>query len=194
MKEVEIDIVGLSEPLKPSKTTHGLLIREKGGTHRKLGMIIGNMEARSIRMAWKKYDIWRPFTHRLLLNSLHRLGATVRKGLIYDVEDGIFYSRLFIDTQEGELIQQEIRTTDLFTLSIYSGFPVMMDDELLSREQWPANYLDDPDFLPHLPDDDVDVLQTKMEEAIQREDFEEAAEYRDLIKLYQMKNRFKKYN
>lgn len=194
MKEVEMDIVGLSEPLKPSKTTHGLLIQEKGGSKRKVGLIIGNMEARSIRMAWKQYDFWRPFTHRLLLDSLKCLGAKIRKGLIYDMEEGIFYSRLFIETGTGDLIQQEIRTTDMLTLSIYSGFPVMMDDELLSREQWPAQYLDEPHLLPHLPDDDVDMLEQKMKAAIQREHFEEAAEYRDLIKLYQMKDRFKKNN
>lgn len=194
MKEVEIDIVSLSEPLKPSRTTHGLLIQEKGGSKRKLGLIIGNMEARSIRMAWKKYDLWRPFTHRLFLNSLATLGAKVRKGLIYDVEDGIYYSRLFIDTSSGELIQEEVRTTDMLTLSIYSGFPVMIDDELLSREQWPSGFFDDESVIPQLPDDDIDILQEKMHAAVMREDFEEAAEFRDLIKLYQMKNRFKKYN
>ena len=106
MDEIELKLHDMSSTLQPVDA-YALVLEEVNG-NRKLPVIIGSLEAKAIRIKMLNYKLPRPWTHDLFLSLTRELGVTLKKILIYKVEDGIYYSYLFFDNA-GEEIKDLIR-------------------------------------------------------------------------------------
>ena len=95
MDEIELKLHDMSSTLQPVDA-YALVLEEVNG-NRKLPVIIGSLEAKAIRIKMLNYKLPRPWTHDLFLSLTRELGVTLKKILIYKVEDGIYYSYLFFD-------------------------------------------------------------------------------------------------
>ena len=93
MDEIELKLHDMSSTLQPVDA-YALVLEEVNG-NRKLPVIIGSLEAKAIRIKMLNYKLPRPWTHDLFLSLTRELGVTLKKILIYKVEDGIYYSYLF---------------------------------------------------------------------------------------------------
>ena len=91
----------MSSTLQPVDA-YALVLEEVNG-NRKLPVIIGSLEAKAIRIKMLNYKLPRPWTHDLFLSLTRELGVTLKKILIYKVEDGIYYSYLFFDNAGEEI-------------------------------------------------------------------------------------------
>jgi len=89
MDEIELKLHDMSSTLQPVDA-YALVLEEVNG-NRKLPVIIGSLEAKAIRIKMLNYKLPRPWTHDLFLSLTRELGVTLKKILIYKVEDGIYY-------------------------------------------------------------------------------------------------------
>lgn len=180
MKEVELKYLDMSTVLKPSDA-YAVVLEEIGGEHRRLALIIGTWEAQAIRVVQMPYRMPRPFTHDLILDILHEEGMFIRKALIYEVKDGVYYSYLYITRSDNTEFKIDARTTDVISLSLRKMFPIYVYEDILEREKL-RDLMSDQTFGLTVNSVDMKMLKTALEEAVSREDYETASQLRDEIK------------
>ena len=93
-------------------------LREELAPHRLLRIIIGQPEARAIQVCWSGAGSPRPSTWDLFLSTIGRLGASVQRVVITDVEEGRhFFARLDL-LRDEESIQVVCRPSDGLAVAI----------------------------------------------------------------------------
>lgn len=179
--EVEVMVKGVSDLLKPS-SSHALILEEVNCDRRCLAVIIGDREAKDIRMAMARYKTPRPLTVELMLDIMNEGGITVNKAVIYKVKDGIYYSYIYLARKnDGYEFKVDSRTTDALVLSLKAGFPVYVYDSILANERLYSVTPDGSGFSLSLNAVGTELLKTNLEAAIKNEDYEKAAQLRDEI-------------
>ena len=129
-----------------------MLLGEVGG-QRRLPIIIGAFEAQAILIA-----------------------------LIYKADNGIFYSYLFLKT-ENSIIRVDARTSDAVALSLRMGAPILIYEDVLEAER--MNTEQDAEGR-NSEDSELEILQKALQKAVEEENYEQAAELRD--KINRLKN------
>jgi bifunctional DNase/RNase len=205
MSLVKLTIKGISY----SQTQNGayaLILNEVDGD-RKLPIVIGAFEAQSIAIVLEKeIKPPRPLTHDLFKNFADRFDIIVKQVIIHKLVDGVFYSSIICERDKIEEII-DARTSDAIALALRFEAPIFTYKNILDKggihlkinpSESSENKEETDDILSTpetfgLEDDtasvDNDALQslplaelyTKLEEAIQNEDYEKAAKIRDEI-------------
>jgi bifunctional DNase/RNase len=139
MKKIKLEVVGMS-PNQAQVGSYVLVLGDEDGM-RRLPVIIGMFEAQAIAMAVEKMMPSRPLTHDLVKNIADAYQIEVNEVLIYNLQDGVFFSKLI--TTNG-LMNQEIdaRTSDAIALAVRFGCPIYTYENIL-REA--ASSLEDKD-------------------------------------------------
>ena len=107
-----------------------LLLNETIG-ERQLPIVVGWCEARAIAVALdNKEKPERPLTHDLFCSLLGKLGGSVTKVVITEVQESTYYAELVV-TRNGETITVDARPSDSIAVALRSGACVMADDSLL---------------------------------------------------------------
>ncbi|MGL4852392.1 MAG: bifunctional nuclease domain-containing protein [Phocaeicola sp.] len=176
MKEVQVRIHDMSSTLHPANA-YALVLEEVYGS-RKLPIIIGPIEAHSIKVAIKNYHSPRPLTHDLLLNLTHQFSINLKKVLIHDVKDGVFYSSLFFEQGEKEVVL-DARTSDAVAIALRCGRPLYTTEALMESEH--LHEEGDGAFSISINMVDVSLLKEELEKAIKNENYEQASQLRDEI-------------
>jgi len=201
MSLVRLNIKGISY----SQTQNGayaLILNEVDGD-RKLPIVIGAFEAQSIAIALEK-EIRppRPLTHDLFKNFADRFDIVVKQVIIHKLVDGVFYSSLICERDKIEEII-DARTSDAIALALRFEAPIFTYKNILDKA---GIYLkvDSKKQKEDQNEDSVlvdDILASKMEpaprenyasktleelhnmldEAVNNEDYEKAANIRDEI-------------
>lgn len=89
---------------------------------RQLPVIIGSAEAQSMMIEMRGIVPPRPLTHTLFASVLKILGATLLRVLIYKVDNGVFYSYLYMKTEET-ILRIDARTSDAVALALRMDAP-----------------------------------------------------------------------
>ncbi|MDN3493888.1 bifunctional nuclease family protein [Winogradskyella bathintestinalis] len=202
MSLVRLNIKGISY----SQTQNGayaLILNEVDGD-RKLPIVIGAFEAQSIAIALEK-EIRppRPLTHDLFKNFADRFDIVVKQVIIHKLVDGVFYSSLICERDKIEEII-DARTSDAIALALRFQAPIFTYKNILDKA---GIYLkvnpkkeDDEEQDSILVDDliveeieaasveqegyknkSLEELNSLLEEAVNNEDYEKAAQLRDEI-------------
>ncbi len=177
MNEIELKVLDMSSTLQPVNA-YALVLQEVNGT-RKLPIIIGGLEAQSIRVMMVHYKMPRPLTHDLYLNTLEQLDVVLGKVLIYKVKDGIYYSYLYLEREE-ETIRIDARTSDAIALAMRCGCPIYTTADILASEH--LREMGDTSFAVSVNMVDMSVLKEALNKAVEAEDYEQASRLRDEIK------------
>ena len=128
----------------------------------------------------------RPLTHTLFASVLKALGANLLRILIYKVENGIFYSYLYMKTEET-ILRIDARTSDAIALALRMNAPIFIYDDILETEclktehSTTANENEDTDKEAASPKKTLEQLKAALQNAIDKEDYERAAQLRDII-------------
>lgn len=200
MKNIELEILGLSSALSSSNNTYALILKEINGL-RRLPVIIGAFEAQAIALELENFKRLRPLTHDLFYDVIIKLGAAVQKIVIDDIKDGIFYATIFIRQNDGKILELDARPSDAVAIAVRFRCPIfathnVMDEAsvLVNEEQQEEDKLTEqkqnvPSTPQNTPPKSTENLQQKIEslisqieEAILNEDYETAAKLRDEIK------------
>jgi bifunctional DNase/RNase len=181
VEKIQVDILGLSTS-QASGGAYALILKEVSGT-RRLPIIIGAFEAQSIALEMEGIKPPRPLTHDLMKNIIDSLGTDLREITISELRDGTFYAKLSFDSQEIDA-----RPSDAIALAVRYGAPIFVTEKVMDE----AGFLpesEEPESLePGTPKkvegklSKLETLTTQLKEAIEREDYERAAQLRDEIR------------
>ena len=176
-KYVELKIHDMSTTLYPADAYALVLEEVEGG--RKLPIIIGHLEAQSIKVMMVKYHPPRPLTHDLFPMLAHQLGAELTRILIYKAKDGVFYSYLYFE-REGEEFKLDARTSDAVAMALRFGCPMYTTEEIMEREH--LHDLGEGKFSVPITSVSVEMLEDALQKAIEKEDYETASQLRDELR------------
>lgn len=201
MSLVRLNIKGISY----SQTQNGayaLILTEQDG-ERKLPIVIGAFEAQSIAIALEKeIKPPRPLTHDLFKNFADRFDVVIKQVIIHKLVDGVFYSSIICERDKIEEII-DARTSDAISLALRFQAPIFTYKNILDKagiflkgNTKPEEFTDNDELLMDeiLLDDQATVesnndykkmslqeLHNQLEQAVNSEDYETAANIRDEI-------------
>ena len=191
MNKIKLDIVGLSYSQTQSGA-YALVLGEVNG-RRRLPIIIGSFEAQAIAIEIEKMTPSRPLTHDLFKSFAQAYHITVQEIIIYNLVDGIFYSKLLCSDGK-KTIEIDARTSDAIAVAVRFDCPIYTYEFILSSagiviEGNDFVYLENIGDAPEeatpsqtaagyssLSDDEI---KTKLQEALAEEAYEKAAKLRD---------------
>jgi bifunctional DNase/RNase len=188
MKRRELKILGLSY----SQTQVGayvLVLADKKGS-RKLPLIIKPLEAQRIALELEGIKSPRPLTHDLIKSMTDSFGIDIQEVYIYSLAEGIFYTKL-ITTNSIDEVDLECTAGDAIALSVIYGCPIYTTSEIMEtagiivdNDGVDIEDFDESDIYDDIFDErvvSVEDLERMMDEAIENEEYEVAAELRDKI-------------
>ncbi len=185
LSKIELRVLGLSSNNRSE--AYVLVLSEKRGI-RRLPIVIGLPEAQSIAVRLEKIQSPRPLTHDLFFSLAMSCDIDVLEVLIYDLRDGIFYSKLICDHQ-GTTIEVDARTSDAVAIALRFDAPIYTYDHVLQR----AGIVVQVQVTRIVGRQaghaatTVDELEEQMRIAIAAEDYERASELRDVIQRMKQK-------
>jgi len=175
----------LSDIWSVLKTSHGnaLLLKPKD-KEIAVPIFIGTLEMQSILMGKEGVSISRPHTHDLFLNMLTNVNLSVKKVEVYELKDDVFHARLIITggeyTKEKPLVLDS-RPSDAFAIATRKKCPIYLASSIIEQTGVPLSF-----FINDIEEDTDDKyrsLKEQLEQAVAEEEYEQAAEIRDLLKM-----------
>lgn len=196
MSLVKLNIKGISYSQTQSGA-YALVLSEVDGT-RTLPIVIGAFEAQSIAIALEKeIKPPRPLTHDLFKSFADRFHIVIKQVIIHKLVDGVFYSSLICERDGIEEII-DTRTSDAIALAIRFFAPIFTYENILDKAGVYLKLKEEEDainedhaLLEDLITDAVEEtsyspenlkeLNKQLNEAVENEDYELAAQIRDEI-------------
>ena len=191
MNKVNLEIVGLT--YSESSTGAYVLILGDKNSQRRLPIVIGSAEAESIAVGIERHKNGRPHTHDLFLRFAHEFGVEIMEVVINRFRDGVYYAML-VCKQGDDLTMVDARPSDAIAIAVRLGCDIyayesvmdeagiIMDDmekqDTEEKNEEPINRGMTSTSLDML---DVDALEELLQEAIDNEDYQKAAQLRDEI-------------
>ncbi|WP_296120229.1 bifunctional nuclease domain-containing protein [uncultured Bacteroides sp.] len=190
-KKIELQVLNISNS-QAQAGAYALVLGEAGG-ERQLPIIIGATEAQAMVIEMKGIVPPRPLTHNLFASVLEVLGVKLMRVLIYKVDNGVFYSYLYMKAEET-ILRIDARTSDAVALALRMNAPIFVYEDILETEclktgessTGPMVRGNDPGKEELLQEDTAGILKAALQKAIEEEDYERAAQLRDQIN--QLKN------
>jgi hypothetical protein len=185
VEKIQVEILGLSTS-PASGGAYALILKEVNG-NRRLPIIIGAFEAQSIALEMEGIKPPRPLTHDLMKNIIDSMGIALSEILINELKDGTFYAKLSLDSEEIDS-----RPSDAIALAVRYGVPIFVSDKVMEEaaflpeeEQEAAGGSSSKKPASKLTK--VEALRAQLQEAIEREDYEKAAQLRDELRKLEQK-------
>lgn len=191
MEKLQCEILGLSS--SPSTGgAYAILLKELDG-NRRLPIIIGAFEAQAIALEIEGIKPPRPLTHDLLKQITENLGATVIEVIVDELRENTFYAKVILEVA-GLSQEVDARPSDAIALAVRTSAPIFVANSVMDAAAFVPSEESEKDEIPGVvPDSDktkkpltkeakLAVLQNKLREAIDSEEYERAAKIRDDIK------------
>jgi bifunctional DNase/RNase len=178
------------------------------GSNLSVPIFIGRFETQAILIGFGETAVPRPLTHDLLLNVVEHLGLELTRVEIHELRDGTFHARLILlgkDYSEKNPLVLDARPSDALALAVRRKCPVFISEEVVelagvlidviinAAAGSPAPEGLDPGNSTRM-DQNVrrEALQMELEAAVEAEEYERAAEIRDMLALLDKENRKKR--
>lgn len=190
MRRRELKILGLSYS-QIQIGSYVLVLSEKKG-NKKIPLIIKPTEAQRIALDLEGIKSPRPLTHDLVKSVTDAFSIDVQEVFIYSLAEGIFYTKI-IASNGIEEVEIECTGGDGVALSVIYKCPIYVTTEILDSVG--IVIADDGSDLENSDDEDegeiyespkevvvsIEDLEHMMNDAIENEEYEIAAEIRDRI-------------
>ena len=152
-------------------------------------IFIGTLEMQSILIAKEGMTMPRPMTHDLFLNMLSLVNLSIKRVEIFEIKDDTFHARMIITggeySADNPLILDS-RPSDALAIAVRKKCPIFMAASVIDETGIPLDLF--IDTLTATDEDDEAPAQKhrslfeQLEQAVAEEEYEQAAEIRDLIK------------
>ncbi|MBE6311828.1 MAG: bifunctional nuclease family protein, partial [Bacteroidales bacterium] len=165
---------------------------------RRISIVIGLYEANSIFIGAQNRKMPRPITHDMVMEMTAAFGYSLRKMVIYDVQQDVYSSFLYfmknnqyteaqsVPLKEGEQQQEYVkidaRTSDALAMAVRCGCPIFVNEDILeakntiiTRKEFLQKLSEAGDFVFYSDDE----LSNMLQEALQKDDFETAIKIRE---------------
>jgi len=188
MDFTRVDIIGLSTS-PSSGGAYALVLGEVEG-NRRLPIIIGAFEAQAIALELEKIQPPRPMTHDLLRDTFEAVEVDVTEVVIDELREGTFFAKIRY-RHDGEEHQLDSRPSDAVALAVRVDAPIFVAPAVLDEAGIVAEDESDISSLAEQAEEtsapeeeegtELEQMQKQLEEAVEEEDYERAAELRDEI-------------
>jgi bifunctional DNase/RNase len=161
-------------------------------------IFIGRLETQSILVGREGIRLQRPLTHDLILTMLHKLRLTLERVEIHELRNDTFHARLIITggdyTGEKPLVLDS-RSSDAIALAVRQKCPILLALAVIEQAGIPLDYFMEtatgretlsPEEAapPRSPQaEHRRLLLEQLNRAVAAEEYERAAEIRDMIQL-----------
>ena len=147
-------------------------------------IFIGPLEAESILIGIAHVSTPRPNTHQLMADLFGSLHLKLMRIEISDIQEGVFYAVLHLQSEETEL-RQDSRPSDAIALAVRERCPIFISDAVVDEAGITLEDLVETEVSPgeNFSDGEADRLKEALEKAVSEENYEEAAQLRDRLKL-----------
>ena len=188
MNKIALEIKGLLY----SESQSGAYVLVLGDKHstRRLPIVIGNNEAQSIALGLEGNKPSRPMTHDLFKKFAETYAVDLLEVVITRFREGVFYAML-VCKQGEDLSMIDARPSDAIALAVRFGCPISVYENVMEeagiemeevhemeKTEEPEPEFKTEDSLENLS---VDQLQQLLQMAIDEENYEKAAQLRDMI-------------
>ncbi|MCB9771429.1 MAG: bifunctional nuclease family protein [Candidatus Omnitrophica bacterium] len=109
-----------------------IVLKEKNGD-RQFPIVIGFLEASSIKMKLSNVETPRPLTHDLLLLIVQSLDAKVDQLVIDKLVNSTFHAKVILKTSTEEVKTVDARPSDGVALAVRAGAPIFVEEEVLKK-------------------------------------------------------------
>jgi len=193
MEKLRVDILGLSTS-PHTNGAYALILYEVEGK-RKLPIIIGGFEAQAIALKLENIKPPRPFTHDLFKTIADTFNLGVQEVFIDELHNETFYAKVICEMQ-GEIHEIDARPSDAIAIAVRFGAPIFVSEDILNEagilEEQQENTVVAQDTagegasseISSTTTSSLNDLQKMLEDAVKREDYEEAARLRDEISRF----------
>ena len=193
MDKIRLEILGLSSSQSQSGS-FALVLGETNG-NRRLPIIIGMFEAQAIAIEIERITPNRPMTHDLFKSFAHNFKFEVNEVLISDLKEGVFFAKL-ICSNAHQTVEIDSRPSDAIAIGIRFGVPIFTYEAVLSEagiiltdegSDEERGVLEEKEGAPapkgaagdELKNFTTDKLKDLLKDALNNEDYEQAAKIRD---------------
>ena len=180
MKKIELVIIALANHRDSDSDGYVVVLRERDG-QRRLPVVIGQSEAKSIIRGTEDADLKLPIAHDAIHSILHKYKIELKEVYISQIINEVFHAELHL-MEEGMLTVVDCRTSDALALSLRAGCPIYTNQAIMNKAgiSW-ANAINQelPLQFSSLSANDLELL---LDEALDAEDFERAAFIRDELR------------
>jgi bifunctional DNase/RNase len=104
------------------------------GSETVLPIWVGVTEANAIALEIEKVATPRPMTHDLLKNLLVGLDAVVRKVVVTELREDIFFAVIWLE-RDGQMISIDSRPSDALALALRVDCPIFVEEEVLKSSR-----------------------------------------------------------
>lgn len=118
-----------------------VILKEIDGT-RHLPIWIGAYEAEAIATELQGVTPARPLPYDLMREMLTRLGATIDRILISDLNNQVFFARIVIE-HNGQTLEIDSRPSDAIAIAVRTGCRILVDDAIMEQAGVPMDTDDD---------------------------------------------------
>ena len=187
MRKLQVDILGLSTS-PHTNGAYALILYEVEGK-RKLPIIIGGFEAQAIALKLENIKPPRPFTHDLFKNIADAFHLQVNEIIIDELHNETFYAKVICEVN-GEVHEIDARPSDAIAIAVRFNAPLFVTEEIMNEagikeeQKEEGEAVLEPEEIVSTtvtPDTLLDELQISLNEAVNNENYEEAAKLRDEI-------------
>lgn len=109
-----------------------IVLKEKKG-ERQFPIVIGFLEASSIKMKLSGLEVPRPMTHDLLIATIDGLGAKLERLIVDKLVDNTFHAKLELKTSDGQTKTIDARPSDGIALAVRSNAQIFVEEEVLKK-------------------------------------------------------------
>jgi uncharacterized protein len=129
--EVEMKIRGLM--MDPVNNMPIVILRDSAGS-RILPIWVGVYEANAIALEIEKVSTQRPMTHDLIKTLLLGMEAGVRKVVVSELKDDVFYAVIWVE-RDGKLTSIDSRPSDALAIALRLDCPIFVEDSVLDNSK-----------------------------------------------------------
>lgn len=198
MDRIKLEILGLSSSQSHSGSFALILGEEEG--KRRLPIIIGMFEAQAIAIEIEKIAPNRPMTHDLFLKFAEGFNYEIKEIYISDLSEGIFFAKI-VAFDEIKTIEVDSRPSDAIAIGLRFDVPIYTNEKVMSEagiilEEEEIEGVEEDDIIEDLEKElaedkktdtnditemPLDELEGLLNQALENEDYEDAARIRDEI-------------
>lgn len=109
-----------------------IVLKEKNGD-RQFPIVIGFLEASSIKMKLSNVEPPRPLTHDLLSSVIKAFNGKIHRVMIDKMENNTFHAKIELKTRNGRKMIVDARPSDSIALAVRSHADIFVAEDVIEK-------------------------------------------------------------
>lgn len=127
---IEMKVMGIA---LDTRTGSPIVVLHDIDNRKALPIWIGSAEASAIIRKIENISVTRPMTHDLVCQIVEKVGGTIDRIEINDVEKETYYAIIYIKDKEGKEVEIDARPSDAIAIAIRVGAPIFVTANVLAN-------------------------------------------------------------